>query len=109
VRELRHKLVLYHRRKDAVAGITEAYRTKEERTAGNTQYKVKVVDAELKDISIEWTGTDNGAVRINMTDKGELQRVVWLCSDGKRDTTSERRLLGLHRIDQLPEFILSEA
>ncbi|MCJ1397601.1 hypothetical protein MMC11_000796 [Xylographa trunciseda] len=97
--ELRRLLISYHLRQDAIVTMGESKRIGVDGEQENRFKEVKAVDAENRDIKIEW---EDGTVgRIAVDDDGKLEKVVVMDGDGSRKREKERSILGAKTLEKL--------
>ncbi|MCJ1473489.1 hypothetical protein MMC13_002140 [Lambiella insularis] len=95
VRDLRRELVSYHRRQDTLANLGDS--------ASTNVKEIKAVDAEIRDIQIEW---DHGTIgRVAIGNSGGIEKVVVLDDNGRRTRNAERKILEAGSILQLLDVL----
>lgn len=99
VRALRREMVGYHNRTSAIKSLRREFRLDEkpgekgkEKEMDKVIQDVVAVDAEAKQIRIQWA--DERVGRVLIGEKGEVVHCVIMGEGEKRDVENERRILG---------------
>ncbi|MCJ1396249.1 hypothetical protein MMC18_009138 [Xylographa bjoerkii] len=104
VRDLRRELMSYHLRQDAIVTLGESANTELDGGQRNLVKEVKAVDAENRDVRIEW---EDGTVgRLAVDNNGNLQKVVVLDDGKSRRREKERSILSAKTIGKLAQTLV---
>ena len=88
VRELRREIISYQRRQEAVGKLRDDLAVGAK--GRGIVEDIKATDAEVTHIRIDWE--DGSVARIRMSKDGEIEKVLIVDEDGKRDRTVERKV-----------------
>ncbi|MCJ1285393.1 hypothetical protein MMC26_004733 [Xylographa opegraphella] len=104
VRDLRQELISYHLRQEAVMALGEPKAPGADAEQHNGVKEVKAVDAENRDIRIEW---EDGTVgRIAVDNSGNLEKVVVMNHQSSRMREKERSILSAKTLGNLVQTIV---
>ena len=104
VREIRRELISYQRRKEAVLVLQEKVKHD---NGENAIREIDAVDAELRELRIDWT---NGSVaRIRVSQKGDIEKILVVGADGKQSHGPRKQVAQGNggRMENLLEIIAS--
>ncbi|MCJ1381971.1 hypothetical protein MMC17_005083 [Xylographa soralifera] len=104
VRDLRRELISYHLRQDAIVTLGERESIGADSEQQNGVKEVKSVDAENRDMRIEW---EDGTVgRIAVDSRGNLEKVVVLNHERSRIRDKERSVLSAKTLGKLAQTLV---